>query len=396
MPRPAGVYSGATENPDDKGDVLRPENGETGLRRRPARPGSSFHAALLMLALLSLALALTGGGHGRSPHAVLSLPLLGIAVLTNVEAGRNRFGRYKRYGFPEMVGDRGLVMETETMEEIDGAVERMLARGERLLCLNGGDGTVQRTVTHMVNKYGEGSDRIPVIFPLRGGTMNLLADHLGIKGTPPELLRRALDTERSLDELPCVDVPTLRVTRRTGEREEREYGFFFGNGALYRFHRVYYRETKGGPVAAAKLFAKCAFGGATRRTRYRDVFGLTPARVAIDDFELPAEEVTVVLAVVFQVVVITFDAFRDEGEGDFYVIATSVPIFRLARRLHRLLWARGSEPPYPREEFFNQRASRIRMECREGYSLDGEVFELEEPYALTIELGPSIRVLNPV
>ena len=104
--------------------------------------------------------------------------------------------------------------------------------------------------------------------------------------------------------------------------------------------------------------------------------------------------VTIVLAVIFQVVVITFDAFRDEGEGDFYVIATSVPIFKLARRLHKLLWAKGAEPPYPKEEFFNQRASRVVMECREGYSLDGEIFELEEPYHLTIETGPKVRFLH--
>ncbi len=136
-------------------------------------------------------------------------------------------------------------------------------------------------------------------------------------------------------------------------------------------------------------------GGATKRTRYQDVFGLTPARVTIDDFEIPADQVTIVLAVIFQVVVISFDAFRDEGDGDFYTIATSVPIFKMAPKLPWLLWGKNSEhPPYPKEEFFNQRASRIRMECREGYSLDGEVFEIEEPYTLTIEKGPTVKFLD--
>ena len=342
-----------------------------------------------MVAFLSCA---RGGAAVR--HA-LPLPLLGIAVLTNVEAGKNRYGRYKRYGIPEIVGSEGMVVETETMEEIDGAIERILSRGERLICLNGGDGTFQRAITRMMKNYGEGADDIPILFPLRGGTMNLLADHLQIKGTIPELLRLAMHAARRSDELPYVEVPTLRVVREMAGVTEKEYGFFYGNGALYRFHRVYYRETKGGPLAAAGLFAKCAFGGATGRTRYRDVFGLTPARVVIDDFEMPAEQVTIVLALIFKVVVITFDALRDVGEGDFYVLATSVPIFRLARRLHKLLWARGKEPPYPQEEFFNQRASRVYMECREGYSLDGEVFELEEPYTLTIERGPSVKVLRP-
>lgn len=352
------------------------------------------HIFYVSAGLVLAAMVLFRGADNVGACSLLPFALTGIAVLTNVEAGKNRFGRYKRYGIPEIVGPEGLVMETETMEEIDGAIERMLSRGERLLCVNGGDGTMQRVVTHMIDKYGEGSSDIPILFPLRGGTMNLLADHLKIKGKTPELLRAAMAAARNSPELPYAEVPTIRVTREVGGGVEREYGFLFGNGALYRFHRVYYRETGGGPVAAARLFVKCVVGGATRRTHYKDVFGLTPARVTIDDLEVPASEVTIVLAVTFQVVVISFDAFRGEGEGDFYVIATTVPIFRLARRLHKLLWARDAEPPYPREEFFNQKASRVVIESREGFSLDGEVFEIEEQYRLTIEAGPKVKFLD--
>jgi len=332
---------------------------------------------------------------GVPPFLPLFLPLVGIAVITNVEAGRNRYGRYKRYRLPEIVGSRGLVVETETMEEIDGAMERILARGERVICLNGGDGTVQRALSYLVNRFGEKEDDLPVLFPLRGGTMNLLADHLGIKGDTPGLMRAALQAVDGGDGIPCAEVPSLRVTRRMGDREEREYGFFFGHGALYRFHRVYYRETKGGPLAAAGLFVKCTFGGATGLTHYKDVFGMTPARLVIDDFEMPGDRFTVILAVMFKVVVITFDAFRNVGEGDFYVLATNIPFFRMVGRLPRLLWAKGAEPPYPKEEFFNQRAKRVYMECFEGYSLDGEIFELEEPYTLTIDRGPTVRILMP-
>jgi hypothetical protein len=356
-----------------------------------------FNHILYLLAGLAVAACLaTGDGTRLEPPVVaFTFSLLGVSVLTNVEAGKNRGGKYKQYGIPQIVGDDGLVIETETMEEIDGAIERMISDGERLICLNGGDGTVQRALSRMMNNFGEDAQKIPVLFPLRGGTMNLLADHLKIKGTTPDLLRQAVALARSDGELPYVEVPTLRVVRRMAGVTEREYGFFFGNGALYRFHRIYYRETRGGPLAAAGLFAKCVFGGATRRTHYRDVFGLTPARVLIDDFEMPASQFTVVLAMIFKVVVLTFDAFRDVGPGDFYVLATSVPIFGLAGKLPKLLWAKGAEPPYPEEEFFNRKASRLFLECSEGYSLDGEVFELDDPYTITIDLGPKVRILKP-
>ncbi len=369
------------------------EKRRTGRLLRRLHHGSSLLAGLIpVVAVLA---CMRGTGPRGCSLPLIFLPVLGIAVITNVEAGKNRYGRYRRYDLPGMVGSRGLVVETETMEEIDGAMDRILSRGEKVICLNGGDGTVQRALTRLVNRLGEDEEALPVIFPLRGGTMNLLADHLNIKGSTPELVRAALRAVEDDGRLPCVRVPTLRVTRKMGEHEEREYGFFFGHGALYRFHRVYYRDTRGGPLAAAALFAKCAFGGATGLTRYKDVFGMAPARLVIDDFEMPGDRFTVILAVIFKVVVITFDAFRDAGEGDFYVLATNVPFFRMVGRLPRLLWARGAEPPYPREEFFNERAKRVFIECREGYSLDGEVFELEEPYTLTIERGPTVRVLTP-
>jgi hypothetical protein len=360
------------------------------------RPKTRLHHILFLLAGLALAVAVTtNAGNINLAGLILPFSFLGVAVLTNVEAGKNRYGRYKSYGIPQIVGDNGLVIDTETMEEIDGAIERILSNGERLICLNGGDGTVQRALSRMMNNFGEDEEKIPILYPLRGGTMNLLADHLKIKGTTPELLQRALATARSGADLPYIEIPTLRVVREMAGVQEKEYGFFFGNGALYRFHRIYYRETNGGPLAAASLFAKCVFGGATKRTHYKDIFGVTPARVFIDDFEMPADQVTVVLALVFKAVVLTFDAFRDVGGGDFYVLATSVPIFKLARSLPKILWAKGAEPPYPEEVFYNRKATRVFMECREGYSLDGEVFELEEPYNITIDLGPKVKILHP-
>ena len=74
----------------------------------------------------------------------------------------------------------------------------------------------------------------------------------------------------------------------------------------------------------------------------------------------------IVVALIFKAVVLTFKPFRDDGEGDFNVLATSVPIFKMLRRLDKLLWVRGEEPPYPKEEYFKQRASRVFMERPDG------------------------------
>lgn len=317
-----------------------------------------------------------------------------VAVLTNIASGANRRGRHLRYHLPDIVGERGLVLETETVEEIDGAVERLTGCGAELICLNGGDGTVQRTLTRLINLYGEDGAGMPLIFPLRGGTLNVLADNLGLKGRPDQLARRVMQVAEDSRELPWTTIPTLRLVRETSGATDFEYGFFFGNGALYRFDQVYYRETKGGPLPAAGLFLKCAAAGALGKTRYAPVFGTTPMRVRIDGFSMPGESFTIVLAMAFKKVVLTFNPFREGEGGDFYTLATSLPFGKMLSRLDRLLWVRGEKPPFPPELYWNRKSSEVVIESREGYTLDGEVFPLEQPFRLTITRGPDVRVLS--
>jgi hypothetical protein len=359
------------------------------------RPKPRLHYLLYVLAGLAL-ITVTVLRAGRSSPAGLFMPfsLLGIAVLTNVEAGKNRFGRYRKFHIPEIVGGKGTVVETGSLEEIDGALEHILSLEERLICLNGGDGTVQRVLNRMINLYGEETEDFPIFFPMRGGTMNLLADNVGIKGKPDELCRLAMEMDRCRDELPYMEVPTLRLVREMGGKTEREYGFFHGSGGLYRFHRVYYRDTKGGNLPAAKLVLMCLGSGIINRGRYKDVFGMTPLRVTIDDFEMPCDSYIIVLAMIFKKLLLTFNPLRDEGEGDFFFMACGLPLGKLVTSLHKLFWIRDDEPPFPKEVYYNQRASKLVLEGSEGYSFDGEVYELDEPYRLTIELGPKVKVLK--
>ncbi len=318
-----------------------------------------------------------------------------IAVITNVVSGKNRGGRYRKFRLPEIVGKRGEVVETETLEEIDGVIERFVQRGEKLICFNGGDGTLQRALTRMINLYGESNDNLPLIFPLRGGTLNVLADNLQIKGEPDQICSRLVQCIERRVTLSSISIPTLRLKVEVGDAIHHEYGFFFGNGALYRFDRFYYRETKGGPFAAAQLFIRCLVAALLKSTRYRDVFGLTPMRVTVDGFTMPGDSFTIVLAMIFKRVVLTFNPFRDEGDGDFYVLSTSLPFGKMVSRLDRLLWVRGNKQPFPQDVYWNRKASHLVIESSEGYTLDGELFSLDEPYRLTIDRGPEVKVLNP-
>ncbi len=334
---------------------------------------------------------------GAGPAAVLApLSILaGIAVLTNVQSGKNRHGKFAKHGLEGIVGKDGIVIATQSVEEIDDAINTFMGRGERIICLNGGDGTIQRVVSRLYNTYGEERDNLPIIFPMRGGTMNAIADNFKIKGTPDKLCRRVVELEDSGRQPSYHALNTIRIERTTSEGSAVEYGFLYGNGALYRFHRLYYEETEGGPVASVQLLLRCLAAGIAHKTRYKDVLGgQTPMKVRIDGKEMIADEFTIVLAMQFKNLLLSFSPFR-EGEGDFYVIAASVPLAKMATKLHKLFWAREGQPlPLPEEHFYNSKAKVLEIETCEGHTFDGEVYALEEPHTLRITKGPKVKILK--
>ncbi len=363
-------------------------------------PGSARRRLYLSIFLLALGLPLcltylapAGAGSIMFP-ASLGLAA-GIAVLTNMQSGKNRHGRFTKHGLEKIVGSDGIVIATQCVEEIDDAISTFLGRGERVIGLNGGDGTIQRVVSRIFNTHGEEKDNLPILFPMRGGTMNVIADNFKIKGTPDQLCRRAMELDRTGKELSYHALNTIRIERTTAEGSAVEYGFLYGTGALYRFHRLYYEETEGGPVAAVQLLLRCLGAGIVRRTRYKDVLGgQTPMRVRIDGKEMVSDKFTIVLAMQFKDLLLSFSPFR-EGEGDFYVLATSVPLTKMAPKLHKLFWTKEGAPlPLPEEHFYNSKAKVLEIETSEGHTFDGEVYALEEPHKLRISRGPQIKILK--
>ncbi|PKN42290.1 MAG: hypothetical protein CVU59_13685 [Deltaproteobacteria bacterium HGW-Deltaproteobacteria-17] len=335
----------------------------------------------------------------RSSPAILTLlpfSMVGIAVLTNVNSGKNRHGKYRGLALEDVVGPDGLVIATQCVEELDDAIQTFLDRGERVVCLNGGDGTIQRVVSHVIKNDGGTENGMPLLLPLRGGTMNVIADNLKLSGKPHDICAKAVAAvDGNGSALPIVSLPTIRVEKQMASGTEVEYGFLFGNGALYRTHRLYYEETDGGNIAAVKIILKCLAAGLTHKTRYAPVFGgQTAMKVTIDGKQMEGDTFTICLAMMFKSLVLSFSPFR-EGEGDFYVLATSARVGQLAPKLHKLFWAKEGKPaPLPEEIFFNSKARELIIETSEGHTFDGEVYAIEEPHALRLTRGPDVRFLK--
>src|SRR5690606_7844332 len=111
---------------------------------------------------------------------------------------------------------------TDSVEDIAPALAG-LGREARLVCIYGGDGTVQR----VLDRLEPGREDAVHLALLGGGTMNVTSRWLGFTGSPARNFRYVVRAFRS-GELLLKEVPLLEV--HAGGRLTR--GFTFGMGPI--------------------------------------------------------------------------------------------------------------------------------------------------------------------
>ncbi|HEX5259121.1 MAG TPA: acylglycerol kinase family protein [Sphingomicrobium sp.] len=133
--------------------------------------------------------------------------------------------------------------EVEQASQIGDAM-RIIARVRpSVLVINGGDGTVQATLTELYNG-GHFDDRPPPVAVLPSGKTNLIALDLGARGDPIATLERLIELARSDDLHRYTVARELIALRRPGTDHRPVIGMFLGGSALaetmlYCRHKIY-------------------------------------------------------------------------------------------------------------------------------------------------------------
>lgn len=134
--------------------------------------------------------------------------------------------------------------------------EEFCEKGVEILAINGGDGTISQTISTFLRVYGERP--LPMIAILRGGTMNMLADNLAIKGSPEQLLYQLVESYAT-GLYKTAELGTLKI----GD----SVGFLFASGSALRFLEAYYGN-KSNKLGAVLLIGKLILGCLTQDPFY--------------------------------------------------------------------------------------------------------------------------------
>jgi diacylglycerol kinase family enzyme len=239
-----------------------------------------------------------------------------IGVITNPNSRKNRNRPDRAQRLQTIVGELGEVHETDSVDSIKPVLREFLRKRARYWVADGGDGALHWMLRMGMEvlqeeEFADGSTTLPLTMPTNGGTIDFVANNVGIKGDAESLLttlRRRIERGQRIEETE-VDSMVVEGVQVTGDGEIpfRTYGFAVAAGGIgQRFFAKYYQDADPNPKTIMKVVASTIASmpialsplrhipGMPRglATYARDMFRPTRARVTIDGMVLPGDEFT--------------------------------------------------------------------------------------------------------
>lgn len=304
----------------------------------------------------------------------------GIGIITNPHSKLNLRYPERQKLLSYILGEQGKLRITNTLDELSLVAQDFRDRGVSILAINGGDGTISRTLTTLIEEYKDVP--LPKIALLRGGTMNVVANNLGIKGSPEQILYRLVEAYSTGANLKTVSVSTLKI--------EGRYGFLFGNGAVSNYLDEFYKN-KTGSLGALWLIFRIYFSYLAKTELYtrlirKILYDLTP-----DHFSSTSFGAVGILSSTVERMPMGPRLFpltrshSDKFQTLLYTMEERDVIWQLPLTMLNL----GKWSQQYKKSFCSQKLL-IKAPLPFRYTLDGELFE-SKSNELEIDLGPKLN-----
>lgn len=312
-----------------------------------------------------------------------------IGLIFNPHAKQNSVGTNN--SFSEMraiLGQNAIARITDDKDEISEVVSEFHGKGVNLMCISGGDGTISSVLTSYINLYGYND--LPLIVPLRGGTMNMISSDVGISINQTNVCRALVRSIRNNDQLRSLKRGTIKVI--DPRFQHSYYSFTWIDGLLHKFIKWYYRDGAGVGVAL-QLILKTFVIALTNINH--ELFKQVDSTVYLNDKKLPFNDHLFIAAASVKRLVFGIKAFAEEiePEGKFNFIYMRLPFFK--KSLFKIpIGLYSSLKSDKTGNFVNKSTKSLRIGGNRGYVIDGEVLDSENPIDISLEMGPTINFIS--
>jgi diacylglycerol kinase family enzyme len=337
-----------------------------------------------------------------------------IGVITNPNSRKNRNRPDRADRLQRILGDLGEVHETSSVESIKPVLRDFLRKRARYWVADGGDGALHWMLRMGMEVLQEDeftgqSFTLPMTLPTKGGTIDFVANNVGIEGDAEGILATLrLNVERNTviaeTEVDSMVIDGIQVTGGV-ERPFRTYGFASAAGGVgQRFYAKYYDDPDPNPRTIMKVVAntvasapialsplsRLPFGAWKRYAK--EVFEPTHCKVTLDGMKLPGDRFTGVHIASMSINlgnVLRFFGKADQPGLMNAIVGTPSP-WSIIRNLPRM--ARGEE--MRGRNILDRPCREMTMEaCGEDLMapiIDGEFYRNVKK--LAFHIGPRVRI----
>lgn len=310
----------------------------------------------------------------------------GIGVIVNPRSRSNIKDPAAADRLARALGDHGVVRAASDKEELFRIAEDFRKLKIDVLGISGGDGTNYVTLTGFLEVYAD--EPLPPVAFLRGGTMNNVANAVGVPRDRPDgllanLIARYAD--RAKEPLTSVERHVLRMGNH--------YGFLFGTGALYGYIAEYNRQAVRDTLWAARVLLRASASALIGGETIKRVAARWHGKVTFaDGTSLPDRDYLGIAAATVDQIGLGFRPFYrfDEEPGKFHLLGIHCSSLGFLTKLPTIWQAR----PMGEKHTADRVIDRAVIEARGGvvrYVCDGDLHEHRGP--LTLETGPIVKIL---
>jgi diacylglycerol kinase family enzyme len=309
----------------------------------------------------------------------------GIGVVSNPRAGSHRRNRRIAKELTYVLGEKGEIHEPKDFDALEAAAERFHERDIDILCVNGGDGTLHRAITAMVRAYGE--RRLPRVALLRAGTMNTIANSLGVRRKASEFLEYVVDRYHAGAPMPQVSGWAMDID------DGAQYGFLFGTGAVSTFLEAYYEGSEPTPFKAAWLVVRAILSAIVRGRLVRRLFTPVRCEMVVDGSRWPRDEWITLAAGTVDGIGLGFRPFFEAPRhpGHIHALGFACSPWQVIREIPRFYRGQRTRS----EDILDGVCTEFTIRAAEpiGYMVDGDFHRGGRE--VTVRAGPQVDFILP-
>jgi len=295
---------------------------------------------------------------------------LNIHILSSIIGGRNKC----------------ILKETIDLEDLKQTLGFFKEQGVNIILSNGGDGTHQKLISYLINYYPEYS---PYIVPMMGGTMNMLPKNLNLDCSPYSTARwiKLVVAKKTTPNIQKIPILKITINNKT------HYGFVFVAGCAYKILNLYYKYDNRGPATAIKSILK-PMAEMILYDKNKYYFDYTNSSFVFNNEKTQNLPYLVTIASSIKTLILGFNPFGNlkANANEFYTMIDGEPIikdYNIAK------FYRFSDHETWKEKRVVAKLNKLELDVEGGYTIDGEMFEVNEKTRVTIETGSEINFLVP-